>query len=109
MSLSQRQKRTGNCLLPFCTETVDKHVGAPVFFSGLSSAQTFNTGSFSRSSAIVTSNDVPSICLRCVIDPASCALNDCMILNVDETTWTTPSVDPRKRVAEPVHRDERSG
>ena len=44
-----------------------------------------------------------------VIDPASCALNDWTILNVDETIWTVPSVDPRKSVEEPVHRDERSG
>lgn len=95
--------------MAFCTKTVDKHCGAPVFFSGLSRPQTFSTGSFRRSSAIVTNSDVPSICFICVIEPASCALNDRTILNEEETMWMTPSVDPRKRFAEPVQRVERLG
>jgi hypothetical protein len=40
----------------------------PVFFSVLSKAQTFSTGSFDKSSAIVTNNDVSSTCLMCVIE-----------------------------------------
>lgn len=43
-----------------------------------------------------------------VMEPASCALKDRTILKDEETIWTTPSVDPRKRFEEPVHRDERS-
>jgi hypothetical protein len=64
-SLFHRQPNmslTGNGLRAFCTVTVERHRGAPVFFSVLSSAHTFNTGSLGRSSAIVTRRDVPSIC-----------------------------------------------
>ena len=44
----------------------------------------------------------------CVMEPASYALNDCAILNEDETIWMTPSVDPSRRFAEPVQRDDSS-
>lgn len=57
---------------------------------------------------MVTSNDVPSICFMCVMEPASYALNDRAILNEDETIWMMPSVDPSRRFAEPVQRDESS-
>jgi hypothetical protein len=101
-----QKRRTGNVLLAFCTDVVDKQRGAPVFLSGLSRAHTFNTGSFKRSSAIVTRSDVPSSCLMCVTDPLSDALNDWTILNDEETVWTKPSVVPRKMFAEPEHRQE---
>lgn len=41
--------------------------------------------------------------------PESNALNDRTILKAEETMWTTPSVEPRKRFAEPVQRQEMSG
>lgn len=50
---------------------------------------------------------MPSICFMCVM-LASNALNDRTILNAEETMWTTPSVEPRKRFAEPVQRHEMS-
>lgn len=65
---------TGNCFLPLCMPSVDKHFGAAVFLSVWSRAQTFNTGSFERSSEIVTRSAVPSSCFICVIEPVSCAL-----------------------------------
>ena len=58
----------GNSFLWFCMPIVHKHLGPPVFFSVLSSAHTFNIGSFDRSSATVTSRAVSGICLICVID-----------------------------------------
>lgn len=42
------------------------------------------------------------------MEPVSYALNDRAILNEDETIWMTPSVDPSRRFAEPVQRDESS-
>lgn len=101
-------RRTGNGRLAFCTEVADKHRGSPVFFSGLSRAQTFNTGSLGRSSAIVTKSDVPSICLMCVMEPLSEALNDRTTLKLDDTIWTRPSEDPRKRFEEPVQMEATS-
>lgn len=100
-------RRTGNCLLAFCTDTVDKHFGPPSFFS-VSRAQTFSTGSFDRSSATVTSNDVPPICFICVMDPASCALNERKTRKDEETMCTKPSTVPRKRFADPVQRLDKS-
>lgn len=100
-------KRTGNCLLAFCTETVDRHRGPPSFFS-VSSAQTFNTGSLERSSDTETSRAVPCICRRCVTEPVSWALNDRTIRKAEETMWTKPSVVPTKRFAEPVQMLEKS-
>jgi hypothetical protein len=66
---------------------VDWHVGRPVFFTGLSRAHTFRTGSLGKSSyrisvftpkyiagiytEIVTNKEVPSTCFICVIDPTS--------------------------------------
>src|SRR4051812_2381436 len=41
---------TGNGLRPLLMLSVDWHVGSPVFLTGLSSAHTFNTGSFGTSS-----------------------------------------------------------
>lgn len=41
---------TGNCLRPLYMLMVLKQVGNPVFLTGLSSAQTFSTGSLLRSS-----------------------------------------------------------
>ena len=98
---------TGNCRRAFCTETVDKHLGPPLFVS-VSSAQTFNTGSLDRSSATVMSSDVPSICLMWVMEPLSWALNDRTARKAEETIWTRPSEVPRNRFAEPVQRLERS-
>ena len=49
---------TGNCFRPFCTETVHRHRGMPVFFSGLSKAHTLSSGSLGNSSARVTSSEV---------------------------------------------------
>ena len=40
----------------------------------------------------------------CVIDPLSDALNDWTTLKDEETVWTNPSVVPRKRLAEPAHK-----
>lgn len=57
---------------------------------------------------MVTSSDVPSIRLICVMEPLSAALKDRAILNPAETIWTTPSVDPMKRLEEPALRDVRS-
>ncbi len=81
---------------------VDKHFGDPVFFSVLSRAHTFSTGSFSRSSDNVTSNDVPSTCFICVIEPVSWALKDLITLNACERIQTSPSLLPRNRFSDPV-------
>lgn len=103
-----------------CIDSVDWHVGAPVFFSVLSNAHTFKTGSLDRSSygmlakweasgncgsstATVTSNEVPSICFIWVIEPASCALNDLTTLKAWDSIRTTPSELPRKTLSEPEH------
>jgi hypothetical protein len=98
----------GNGLRAFCIDVVDKQRGTPVFFSVLSSAHTFSTGSLGRSSAIVISSDVPSICLICVMEALSAALKDRTILNPAEMMCTTPSVDAMKRLEEPALRDVRS-
>lgn len=45
---------TGNGLRPLCILSVLRHVGKPVFLTGLSSAQTFKTGSLLRSSCCVS-------------------------------------------------------
>lgn len=108
---------TGNGFLPFCMLSVDWHVGRPVFFTGLSNAHTFNTGSLEISSYsksdqysfpmphvhtdIVTNKDVPSTCFMCVIEPVSCAWNVRRILKDGESMRTTPSWLPRKRLSEP--------
>jgi hypothetical protein len=42
----------------------------------------------------------------CVTDPLSDALNDWTILKDEETVWTKLSVVPRKRFADPEHRQE---
>lgn len=49
---------------------------------------------------------MPSICFTCVMELVSNALNDRTSLNAEETIWTTPSAEPRKRFAEPVQRHE---
>jgi hypothetical protein len=101
---------TGNCLLPFWIPTAHRHFGPPVFFSILSRAQTFRTGSFERSSAIVMSRDVFGTCFSCVIDAAaeSAALNERMTLNARERMRTFPFESPRKRDSAPVARETRS-
>jgi len=71
---------TGNVLRAFWIVIVDKHRGTPDFLSTLSNAHTLSVGSFDRSSAMVTSNDVPSGCFKCVIDPCSCALKEFVTL-----------------------------
>lgn len=81
---------------------MDKHRGAPVFFSVLSNAHTLRTGSDDRSSAIVTSSDVDSTCFMCVMEPVSNALKVRTTLNSWESMRTTPSELPRKRFSEPV-------
>ena len=84
------------------------HFGSPLFFSTLSSAHTFSTGSELRSSVMVTSSGVPSTCFRCVtapplcVNPPSCVEKVRMILNVELTTWTLPSEVPRNRLSEPA-------
>src|SRR5580700_3984226 len=90
--------------------TAHRHFGPPVFFSVLSSAQTFSTGSLERSSAIVMRSDVFDTCLRCVIAAAaeSAALKKRMTLNAWERMRTTPLESPRKRVSPPVVRAVRS-
>ena len=45
-----RQQLTGNCFRPLFMFSVLKQVGNPVFFTGLSRAQTFKTGSLLKSS-----------------------------------------------------------
>ena len=65
------EKHTGNGLLPFCTDNVDKQRGDPVFLSILSSAHTFKIGSLGKSSEMVIKSEVPSICFMCLIEPAS--------------------------------------
>lgn len=97
-----RRMPTGNCFRPFCKLKVDKHFGDPVFFSVLSRAHTFSTGSFSKSSDIVTSNDVPSTCFICVIEPVSCAGKYLITLKAWERIRTWPSLLPRNRLSEPV-------
>ncbi|QBZ60911.1 hypothetical protein PoMZ_07855 [Pyricularia oryzae] len=49
---SRYNGHTGNCFFALLICTVLKQVGKPVFLTGLSSAQTFSTGSLLRSSAI---------------------------------------------------------
>jgi hypothetical protein len=49
---------TGNGFFPLLTATVLKHVGIPVFLTGLSSAQTFNTG-WLLVSALLGSSCIP--------------------------------------------------
>jgi hypothetical protein len=44
---------TGNCLSLFCTDTVERHLGPPVFLSTSSKAHSFRTGSVDKSSAMV--------------------------------------------------------
>jgi hypothetical protein len=46
-------KHTGNGFRPLLMLKVDWQVGRPVFFTGLSKAQTFKTGSFGKSSYTV--------------------------------------------------------
>lgn len=95
----------GNCLRPLCTESVLWHRGMPVFFSSLSNAHTFRTGSLDRSSAIVTSSAVPWTCFIWVIAPVSCALNERTTLKACETMRTTPSALPKKMLSEPETAD----
>lgn len=85
LTASQTVTHTGNSLLAFWMDVVDRHRGVPVFFSDLSRAQTLRAGSFRRSSEMVTRREDPSICLICVMEPASDALNDRMTLKPDET------------------------
>lgn len=92
---------TGNCFRPLCIVSVLWHRGIPVLFSSLSSAQTFKIGSLDRSSAMVTSNEVPCTCFICVIAPTSCALKDRTTLNDCERIWTVPSVLPKKTLSDP--------
>ena len=99
---SSQYAPTGNCFRPLCTAKVDKHFGDPVFFSVLSKAHTFSTGSFNRSSDIVTNNDVPSTCFMRIIEPVSCALNDLMTLKAWERIQTWPSLLPRNKLSDPV-------
>jgi hypothetical protein len=47
------RKHTGNGFRPLLMFKVDRQVGMPVFFTGLSKAQTFRTGSFGKSSYTV--------------------------------------------------------
>jgi len=51
--------------------------------------------------AMVTSNDVPSTCFMCAIEPTSCAWKVRRILKVDERMRTVPSWLPRNRFSEP--------
>jgi len=101
-------RHTGNCLLPFWISSVDKHFGAPVFFSILSKAQTLSTGSFDRSSDMVTSSAVPSTCFMWVIDPPSYAWKVRTTLKACESIRTEPSLPPRKRLSDPEHTQLRS-
>ena len=55
---------------------------------------------------MVTRRDVPSICFICETELESKALKDRRILKAEETMWTIPSPEPRKRFAEPVQRHE---
>lgn len=96
-----KSNHTGNCLRPFWIDKVDKHLGPPVFFSGLSKAHTLRTGSFDRSSATVTRSAVPLICLMWVIEPISCALKLRTTLKAEERIRTLPSLPPMKRLSEP--------
>ena len=84
-----------------------KHWGVFVFFSILSSAQTFRSGSDDRSSAMVTSKAVPSTCFMCVMgpDPGSYASKLRTSLKADERMWTRPSSVPRNRDSEPEASD----
>lgn len=94
---------TGNCFLPLWIPNVDKHFGAPVFFSVLSRAHTFSIGSFDRSSDMVTSKAVPSTCFMCVMEPVSCALKVRTTLNAWDKIRTCPSLLPTKRLSDPEH------
>ena len=93
----------GNCLRPLWMERVDWHLGWPVFFSVLSSAHTFRSGSVDKSSEMVTSSGVPSTCFMCVIGADSWAGKDRTTLNACERIRTTPSELPRKTLSEPEH------
>ena len=90
--------------------TVDKHFGPPVFFSTLSSAHTFITGSFDISSAIVTRKEVFGICLICMTEASgeSAALKVRTTLNARVRTLTRPLESPRKMDSDPVVREVRS-
>ena len=94
---------TGNCLRPLCMANIDKHFGAPVFFSVLSRAQALSTGSFDRSSEIDTSSAVSSTCFICVIVPVSCAFQVRTTLNACERIRIWPSLLPMKRLSDPEH------
>ena len=102
---SMRRARvvTGNCRRPFWMLRLLRHWGVFVFFSILSSAQTFSSGSDDKSSATVTSNAVPSTCFICVTapDPGSYAAKVRTSLNAEERMWTRPSSVPRNRDSEP--------
>ena len=84
--------------------TVQRHFGPPVFFSDLSRAQTFKTGSFERSWAMEMRRDVFGTCFSCTIDaPAeSAALKERMTLKARERMRTLPLASPKKRVSAPV-------
>jgi hypothetical protein len=90
--------------------TVHRHFGPPVFFSILSRAQTFRTGSLERSSAIVMRKNVFGTCFSCTIDAAaeSAALNDRMTLKARERIRTFPLESPKKRLSAPVAIEARS-
>ncbi len=107
--ISSRTTRaeTGNCLLPFCTATLQRHFGAPVFFSVLSNAQTLRIGSVDRFSEIVTRKAVLGTCLKWVIDASgvSEAWKLRTTVKVRERTRTEPSEEPRKRASDPVVRE----
>ena len=95
---------TGNVCRLFCTVCVDRHLGKPVFFSNLSSAQTFSVGSLERSSATVTSSCRPSMCFMNVIEPCSWALNERPTVSDREMIRTTPSEVAKNSWSEPAHR-----
>ena len=89
---------------------VHRHFGPPVFFSVLSKAQTFKTGSFERSSAMVMRRDVFGTCFSCAIDAVaeSAALNERIALNARERMRTFPLESPKKMVSAPVAMEIRS-
>lgn len=109
-SSCMHQGFTGNCLLPFWIPTVHRHFGPPVFFSILSRAQTFRTGSLERSSAIVMRKEVFGTCFSCTIDAAaeSAALKERITLNERERMRTFPLESPKKRLSAPVAMDNKS-
>ena len=129
MQPSLPPKPTGNGFFPLFTATVLKHVGIPVFLTGLSSAHTFSNGSPAPSytppvstppaplfptraaqpTATVTSKLVPSTCRICVIPhpaPSSYAGNRRTTFQLGPTMRTSPSGLPRNRLSEPQHRAE---